>query len=130
MIGIRKFQKSLYNIGDSIKQESKSFKVVGKQLVSNNGIYKWKYLLECNKCKQLSNWRRQCDISGGVVGCKCCSGKKVVAGINDIATIAPWMNKFFPKGVEQSQKYTVGTSKKSNFNMPKLWNQNLKKWNN
>ena len=28
-------------------------------------------------------------------GCNCCSGKKVVKGINDIATTDPWMIPYF-----------------------------------
>ena len=45
-------------------------------------------------------------------GCGCCSGHKVVPGINDITTTDPWMIKYFQGGEDEASQYTSGSNKR------------------
>lgn len=45
-------------------------------------------------------------------GCTVCSGKRLVVGYNDVATLAPWMIPYFQGGIEEARKYTRSSTKK------------------
>lgn len=53
-------------------------------------------------------------------GCNACCHppKKVVVGVNDISTTAPWMIKYFPNGTKDAQKYTKYSKDRIDFVCP------------
>ena len=58
-----------------------------------------------------NNWSSESDMKKGN-GCPVCAGQKVVEGINDIPTTAPWMIKYFQGGYDEAKKYTCHSGKK------------------
>lgn len=70
-----------------------------------NKLYKYK----CLKCGD-EDYKAGNLISKGI-GCSCCSNRKVVKGINDIPTTAPWMIDFFQGGEEEASLYTKSSGK-------------------
>lgn len=64
----------------------------------------WKYYkYRCKKCGN-EDWILEYSLEDGN-GCNCCSGQKIVKGINDIATTAPWMCKYI---VNEEDWYRYG----------------------
>ncbi len=61
--------------------------------------------------------------------CPICSGKKVVVGINDMATVAPWMIKYL-KNTDDGFKYTKSCSHRIIFKCPYCGYEKESKINN
>lgn len=105
-----------YNIGENIKDEKRDITIIDRECRTSNtrtGIRKWKwYLISCNKCKR-THWIVQPQLKNGS-GCPYCGNNinRLVEGVNDIVTKAPWMISFFQGGKEEAKKYTVYSSKK------------------
>ena len=68
------------------------------------------YKYHCNICGN-EDWIVKYLLINGC-GCNCCNGKKVVEGINDIPTTAPWMVKYFQGGYDEAKLYTKTSDKK------------------
>jgi hypothetical protein len=76
----------------------------GKPYNLNQKFYKYK-CLDCGN----EDWSVEYALGEKMhCGCNACCHppKKVVVGVNDITTTAPWMVKYFPKGITEAQKYT------------------------
>lgn len=93
-----------YNIGDNIKDtvcsHQRNMTIINKKwddTLNKNRNNKW-YQYLCNICGYNSStddsWINEQHLKRGQ-GCPCCAGKKVIKGINDIATTDPWMIKYF-----------------------------------
>lgn len=62
-------------------------------------------------------------------GCGVCDGKRVVPGVNDIMTTAPWMAEYFPGGAAEAARYTRTSQKRINFCCPACGRIRRKKLN-
>ena len=95
-----------YNIGDTVN----GLEIIKQTYVVNKKGWKSKaYIVKCIKCgyvyqtpKRESNLKKY--------GCVVCNGKKVVAGINDIATVMPWMVDYL-ENKEDAKLYTYRSNK-------------------
>lgn len=82
-------------IGDNIKDDKRNLTIIDEEIRIVKGVsYKF-YKYHCNKCNGES-WIRKGHLESGK-GCSICckSPRKVVKGINDIATTNPEMIKYF-----------------------------------
>lgn len=85
------------------KYVDKTAKRREKAYIRHEKVYKYK----CLKCGN-EDWLTEDLISGKQhIGCNaCCSPPhKLVVGVNDITTTAPWMIKYFQGGSEEAKKY-------------------------
>ena len=101
----KKFGKFKYNIGDHINTFNRDLVIVDCEYrpvpkVKNGVEYtlneKWcKY--HCNHCGNEDWVREYCLDESARIGCNACCEppKKIVYGINDVSTTAPWMMKYF-----------------------------------
>lgn len=72
------------------------------------------YRRKCMTCGYDNNeygWTKE-SLMNNNVGCPVCCGQKVVEGINDIPTTAPWMVDYFQGGYEEAKQYTCTSGKK------------------
>lgn len=113
--------KWVYNIGDNIKDQICTHK---RDLTITNRKWdntlrksrnnKW-YQYQCNICGYNSEtddtWINEDYLKNRGQGCSCCSGVKVIKGINDVATTAPWIVKYFVN-IEDAYTHTKTSSKK------------------
>lgn len=114
-------------IGDKVNSYDRNLEIInceyrprisyknGKPYNKNEKWYKYK----CLKCGN-EDWILEtalCDNQH--IGCNVCSTrpKKVVPGINDIPTTAPWMAKYF-ENPEDATKYCKTTKQKIDFVCP------------
>lgn len=105
----------LYQIGDIIKDEKRDMTITSCYLQDRENRKEKRYQYHCNKC-QFNGDISESNIR--VDGCKCCSNKIVVPGINDIVTTDPWMVKYFQDGEKEAQLYTCRSGKKINPKCP------------
>ena len=81
-----------------------------------------KFFFECRNCGQ--EFKAQihkvvCSLTNGNTGCPICAGKKVVPGINDLASQYPKIAAMWsPKNKHFASEFTVGSSKKAVFVCP------------
>lgn len=125
--------KFKYKIGQIIKDEKRNITIIDTKYVVNNFGQKCKfYKYKCNKCefdcgrhystkdKEYKDelWIGESNLLRGS-GCSCCCipSKIIVKGINDILTLYPDMIKYFIN-IEDSYKYTFGSSEKTLFKCP------------
>jgi len=130
---IKSEQLILCNIGRAIGEITSEFKIeIGTRFKDdkrdiiitdrryqdrkkNNGSIvhdKW-YKYTCNVCGWTEGWMVESDLKNK--GCSCCFGRTVVEGINDVATIAPWIIKYFQGGYNEAKLYTKwGSGNKNN----------------
>lgn len=123
----RPLPKFKLEIGNIINSYNRKLKIInreyrpkiahshGREFTSNE---KW-YQYECLECGN-KDWIVEtalCDSQH--IGCNVCSTrpKKVVPGINDIATTAPWMIMYFGNP-EDATKYTKTTKQVIEFTCP------------
>ena len=123
----RPLPKFKLEIGNIINSYNRKLKIInreyrpkiahshGREFISNEKWYKYK----CLKCGN-EDWILEtalCDNQH--IGCNVCSTrpKKVVPGINDIPTTAPWMAKYF-ENPEDATKYCKTTKQKIDFVCP------------
>ena len=104
-----------YEIGQIVKDDKRNITIIDKEIricnkiksIENKKYYKYK----CNKCGYNEGWMIEGNLLIGN-GCRCCGGKTVIKGINDIATTHPNIVKYF-KYKDDSYKYSYGSHKKS-----------------
>lgn len=103
-------------IGTRFQDDKRDITIIDRQhkpKFNKNGSLKqnekW-YKYHCNKCKYNEDWIIESSLINGT-GCNCCSNKKVIIGINDIPTTAPWMVKYFQGGYDEAKLYTFSSSK-------------------
>lgn len=131
----RPLLKFKLEIGNIINSYNRKLKIInreyrpkiayshGREFTSNE---KW-YQYECLECGN-KDWIVEtalCDSQH--IGCNVCSTrpKKVVPGINDIATTAPWMVKYF-ENPEDATKYCKTTKQKIDFVCPDCGRHHIK----
>lgn len=99
-----KVKKHRLQVGETINNM-----LVLKQIrISNNKIKA--YELKCNLCNGI-HIMRETDLITKQCNCPTCTNRKVIKGINDIATTHPELVKYF-KDKNQCYKYTRGSHKK------------------
>lgn len=103
----------LYNVGDVVN----GLEIINQTYALDTHGWKSKaYYVKCTKCGyEYDTPKREGNLKK--YGCIVCTGKKVVPGINDIATTAPWMVKYF-ENPEDATKYTYSSNKKINMICP------------
>lgn len=98
-----------YHIGDVIKNTKMSAEIIDilepRMYRGNKTIF---YKLKCLKCN-CDFERDKYTAEKRDVGCPICSNRKIVPGVNDIATTDPWMVEYFQGGVEEAQLYCSGS---------------------
>lgn len=84
------------------------------------GIFSDKYSISChcNKCGQIFEKRKDKLQQG----CPVCSNQKLVQGVNDMATTAPWMLKYLADK-NDGYKYMKASNKKILFRCPDCGNE-------
>lgn len=102
-----------YNIGDCFCDDKRQLQIIDKKYIqkqktkknvnytSNQKFYKYK----CLKCGN-EDWIIEYAIEGKQkIGCNACGStpKKLVYGVNDITTTAPWMIKYFIGGENEAR---------------------------
>ena len=91
-------------IHTTFKDEKRNITIVDREKRDKNN-HMWKYYkYHCN-IDGNEDWIVESALLKGV-GCNVCSGRKVLEGINDIPTTAPWMVKYFQGGYEEAKQYT------------------------
>lgn len=106
----------LFDVGQEIETSCSTIKITKR--IFNDGEYKkhrGKYYLyeclTCGYCCDLEHMVYENSIKNGH-GCSICGGGNAVAtGINDIHTLAPWIEKFF-KDKNEVYNVSIGTRKK------------------
>lgn len=78
-------------------------------VVKNHELY---YKYKCKTCGNVDFIRRKYLERRNKQGCNVCACKKVIEGINDIPTTAPWMIPYFQGGYDEAKKYTKKSNKK------------------
>lgn len=124
-----------FNIGDKIntfgrnliildrKYIEKTENIKGKPCIKHQKYYKYK----CLNCGN-EDWILEYLIDGKQhCGCNACCHppRKLVVGINDITTTAPWMIKYFPNGKSDAQKYFKNSKDKVNMICPDCGRQHI-----
>lgn len=102
-----------YEIGDRIEDENRNLLVIDRFYYNKQFLYRLK-CLKCGYVGTASNY----DLINHNYSCSCCYGRKVIVGINDIATTDPWMIEYFPNKKEEAQLYTHGSNAQIYFKCP------------
>lgn len=104
-----------YNIGDTIKISGEDAYKIINQFRDSRGNKSYEYM--CLKCKNQSTIKEY-QIKKGV-GCNVCiiNPRKVLIGVNDIATTAPWMVDYLCDK-DDAYKYTQSSGKRIKFKCP------------
>lgn len=110
--------KYKYKVGQIIKNveildQDFDFK---RQQTSNGGYFK-KYKYKCNVCGNI-DWCNEEAITNNKHVCNVCSGNKVLEGVNDIPTTAPWMVNYFQGGYNEAKKYNMWSHTSKYFVCP------------
>lgn len=104
-------------IGTNLKDDKRDITITDREYrIKHQGKYKHKekwYKYTCNKCGWTEGWVIEGALMSQNVGCSCCSNsnKKVVAGINDLATTHPWVRMYL-KDKNDMHKYSYGSDKR------------------
>lgn len=118
-----------YSVGNIIKDNKRDLTIIDrkyeikekKDKSCKNGVcnstFKY-YKYRCNKCNN-EDWISENNLLYNKRGCNLCrvSPRKVVAGINDIATTESWMLKYFVNK-EDGNKYSKSSNKIINMKCP------------
>lgn len=95
-----------YKYGDIIQDNNSSIKIIAKSKDAFSNVALYKYV--CLKCGCV-NYTRKRTLDKKKNICLVCLNRKVVCGINDIATTDPWMIPYF-KNKDDAKKYHSGSS--------------------
>ena len=95
-----------YNVGDILHCNT-DIQITDRQYVRKAERNRKFYTYKCLKCGQINQTFEQ-NLKL-LKGCPYCAGRKIKPGVNDIATVAPWMIGYFPGGIKEAQKYTTGS---------------------
>lgn len=100
-----------YEIGQIFKDDKRDYTIINRERRMIKGIsYKF-YEYHCNKCNGES-WLRESHLKqGNGCGICCKTSRKVVKGINDLATTNPEMVKYFVNK-DDTYSYTKASNKK------------------
>lgn len=109
-----------YNVGNNIQDTVCSHRrdliIINKKwddTLNKNRNNKW-YQYKCNICGYNSSidnsWINEQHLKRGQ-GCACCSGSKIIKGINDISTTDPWMVEYFVN-IEDVYSHTSTSNQK------------------
>lgn len=102
-----------YEIGEVLKDKNRELLILDRFKYGHKKFYKVKCCI-CNYSEVIDELTlKEHDYS-----CSCCYGKKVVVGVNDIPTTAPWMVDYFQGGYEEASLYTSGSSAEIFFKCP------------
>ena len=102
-------------IGQVFKDDKRDLIIIDREYrkrIKNDGTVlndKW-YKYHCSKCGA-ELWIIESGLLRKKSGCGCCSGRTVVKGINDIATIYPHLVKYFVN-IEDAYIHTFGSGDK------------------
>jgi len=117
-----------YSIGDMIQTHGRNLLIIdreyrtktkhkrGKPFTANEKYYKYR-CLDCGN----EDWMVEYSLGENQhCGCNACGKfpKKVVRGVNDITTTAPWMIKYFPHGEDEASLYFKFDKRKIEFVCP------------
>lgn len=105
-----------YEIGEIVKVKNQKIEIIDRYYKKEQGRNRKYYHIKCMDCGCI-NESREATVKK-LKGCPVCAGRVVVKGINDIATVAPWMVDYFPDGIAQAEKYTAQSEKKFTFICP------------
>ena len=94
-----------YNIGEILEQESSTIEILEQITKQKYRAYRYR----CKCCGAIDEIRETSIDKGS--GCAVCGHRKVIKGINDIATTNPEVI-FCLKNKEDGYKYSAGSSKK------------------
>lgn len=102
-----------YNVGDIVN----GLEVIEQTYAIGKHGWRYKaYIVKCLKCGYIYE-EPKLESNLKNFGCKVCHGRKVVEGINDIATTDPWMVKYF-KNPEEAKHLTYNSNKKVDMLCP------------
>lgn len=88
----------------------------GRQFIANEKYYLYK-CLDCGNEDWIVEYSLDEKQHCGCNAC-CVPPKKIVAGINDITTTAPWMVKYFKGGANEASKYSKYSKNAVDFICP------------
>lgn len=122
-----KFGIFKYSISDIITSYDRNLEIIDREyrpkikrknnieFIANEKFYKYR----CLNCGN-EDWIIEHSLSEQYSGCNACclNAKKVVRGVNDVTTTAPWMIKYFINGAEEASKYKKYSKKKINMICP------------
>lgn len=106
-----------YNIGDCLKGKYADLIITNREIRIKDSRRRKYYKCSCNICSWSDGWYSECDISRKNFKCSCCSGYKVVKGINDVATTNQELLKFF-YNIEDAYTTTSGSRQIILFKCP------------
>jgi hypothetical protein len=123
-------------LGQTFKDNRRDLVVINREYrlrkSKNDEINEKWYKYKCNKCN-CEDWIVEDSLLFKEIGCSICSGKKIIKGINDVATTNPELAKLF-WNKEDTYKYTEHSGKKTDFKCPdcgeKIRNKSVDKINN
>jgi len=106
-------------INDKVNSHTRNMTITKKKYIENTKDRRHKfYQYHCNicgyDCSMDDYWINETGLDNGK-GCSCCAGTKVIRGINDIPTTAPWMVDYF---VNEDDLYTH--TENSNILLPMI----------
>lgn len=111
-----------FTVGQNLKSEKKDITIIDREYrekyyknKNSNIKFKW-YKYKCNICGWDNAWIEESNLSKNKV-CACCSGRKVIEGINDIRTTAPWMIDL-GVSVKDAKTFTKKSNKKIEVKCP------------
>lgn len=102
-----------YEVGEIIKDEKRQLLILDKFKCEHKKYYKVKCMI-CNYNDIVEEY----SLKEHKYSCSCCHGKRIVEGVNDIATTDPWMISYFQGGIEEARLYTIGSSAEIYFKCP------------
>lgn len=113
------------NIGTTIKDNKRDIIVLDREYRNVNDKYgysyneKW-YHYKCNECGYDEGWIVESDLLRGR-GCVCCANKKIIKGVNDLATTHPWMMPYLIN-IDDAYTHTYGSGDKVLMKCPDCGN--------
>lgn len=109
---VRRMEYSRYNVGDIVN----GLEILEKRpTIRPNGRLQKAYLCKCVVDGYVSIHNED-NLTAGK-GCAVCAGKRIVQGINDINTVAPWFGALLANQ-EDGYKYGIGSHTKVQFKCP------------
>lgn len=113
-----------YEIGQTFKDDNRDFTIIDREyrkVINSKGPVNRKfYKFHCNVCGY-ENWKPESSINDShKYGCPKCHNSlcKVVEGVNDIPTSAPWMVPYFIGGEEEAKKYSKSSKNRIDMVCP------------
>lgn len=101
-------------IGETLKDDKRNITIIDtKNVIKHKNKYSYNtkyYQYKCNQCGD-EDWVCEYNLLKSYV-CRVCSGYKIVQGVNDIPTTAPWMVEYFQGGYDEAKLYTKSSDKK------------------